>query len=89
MVKYDVKRILVDNESFADILFYDAFQKMNMLDQLKQVGTLLVRFFGDSIAMEGEVTLPITIGKEPHRSIIHLTFLVVKIVRKFCVGAKW
>ena len=41
--KYDIKRILIDNESSVDILFYDVFhilfydvfQKMNMLDLLK------------------------------------------------------
>lgn len=30
IVNYDIKRILVDNGSFVDIIFYDAFDKMSL-----------------------------------------------------------
>ena len=30
IAKHDVKRIIVDNESSTDILFYDAFQRMKL-----------------------------------------------------------
>lgn len=29
-VNYDVKRILVDNNSYVDILYYHAYQRMNL-----------------------------------------------------------
>ena len=79
IAKYDIKRILVDNESSTNVLFYDAFQKMNMLDRLKQAGTLLVRFSGDPVAVEGQITLPVITEKEPHWSTVQLIFLVIKI----------
>ena len=31
IVKYDVKRVLIDNESSTDVLFYDVFSKMNLV----------------------------------------------------------
>ena len=65
IAKYDVKKILIDNKSSADILFYDTFQKINMLGRLKQVGTQLIEFFGDSVAVEREVTLPVTTRNDP------------------------
>ena len=35
IAKYDVKRVLVDNKSSTDILFYDAFLKINLTGQLR------------------------------------------------------
>ena len=35
IAKYDVKKILVDNGSSVDVLFYDTFSKLNLTDQLK------------------------------------------------------
>lgn len=30
IANYDAKRILIDNESFVDVLFYDTLVKMNI-----------------------------------------------------------
>ena len=89
IAKYDIKRILVDNESSTNVLFYDAFQKMNMLDRLKQAGTLLVRFSGDPVAVEGQITLPVITEKEPHWSTVQLIFLVIKIPSAYNVIFGW
>ena len=44
---YDVKRILVDNGSLIDILFYDAFQKMKLPSkQLQDINAPMVGFIG-------------------------------------------
>ena len=59
IANYDVKIILVDNGSSADILFYDTFQRMKLsTNRLTKVNTPLVRFFRDSIIMEGKIILP-------------------------------
>ena len=65
IAKYDVKRILMDNESSADVLFYGIFQKINLADQLKQVGTPLIDFSENFVTVEGEITFPVTAGTEP------------------------
>lgn len=45
------------------MLFYDTFIKMNLFSgQLKKVSTILVGFTGNSINVEGKITLSITIG---------------------------
>lgn len=60
---YDIKRILIDNKSFAVILYCDAFVKMNLShDRLRRISTSLVGFGGNSIGVEGEIILLVTIS---------------------------
>ena len=50
IANYDVKRILVDNRSSVDILFYDAFQRMQIpYGQLQKINAPLVGFIVSSI----------------------------------------
>lgn len=54
IMKHYVKKIIVDNESFIDILCYDAFVRMNMSSSLlKLIFAPLVGFTGDSIVVKG------------------------------------
>ena len=47
LTNYTTRRVLVENGSLADILYYLAFQQMGLgLDQLHLVNTPLVRFGG-------------------------------------------
>ena len=80
IVNYDVKRILVDNESSMDVLYYDTFLKMSLSTiQLQPISASLVGFTGTSIQVKSTITLPITVGIEPHQRTLRLTFLVVKV----------
>ena len=47
IVDYTTKRVLMDNESLADILYYPTFQQMRLgRDQLHPVNSPLVGFRG-------------------------------------------
>ena len=63
IVNYNVHRILIDNESLIDILFYDAFSKMDIfLDRLGRLDSSLVGFIGDTTLVEGVINLPVITG---------------------------
>lgn len=63
---YDVKRILIDNGSSIDILFYSIFSQMHLsTDRLRKIMTLLVSLMRDTIGVEGEITHLVTIRTEP------------------------
>ena len=80
IAKHPVKRIMVDSGSSTDMLFYGAFFRMNLFfDQLRPVHTPLVGFTGDSVRVEGEITLPVTAGTPPRQSTIMMTFTVVRL----------
>ena len=63
---YNTHRVLVDNGSSADILYYPAFQQMR-IDREGPVPTNapLVGFGGIRVNPLGAVTLPVTIGDYP------------------------
>ena len=68
IAKYDIKRVLVDNKNSTNILFYDAFSKINLIGQLRWIETPLIRFSENLVATKGEITLPVTMRQEPRQS---------------------
>lgn len=66
IANYYIRRILVGNGNSINVLFYDAFVRMNLsLERLRKVATPLVGFAGNSVGVEGDITLLVTIGIEP------------------------
>ena len=63
---YNVHRMLVDNGSSADILYYPAFQQMR-IDRARLILTnaLLVGFGGTRVLPLGAITLSVTVGNYP------------------------
>lgn len=58
LANYDIKKVLVDNGSSMNALFYDAFSWMKLSkNQLKRISTPLIDFPRDSIEVESEITL--------------------------------
>ena len=63
ILSYDVHYILIDNKSFMEVLFYDAFVRMSLPhNHLRRMDSHLVGFSCNTIPIEGVVFLPVTIG---------------------------
>ena len=78
ITKHDVKRILVDNGSSMDILFYDAFQRMNLPSyRLQPINAPLVEFTKNFVQVDRAIPLLVTIRKRPYQATKILAFLVV------------
>ncbi|XP_065026149.1 uncharacterized protein LOC135650594 [Musa acuminata AAA Group] len=73
-----VRRIMVDTGSSADILYFDAFQKLGLArENMRPMSSALTGFTGDSISPLGAITLPLTLGVPPRSKTVMTTFLVV------------
>ncbi|XP_030942140.1 uncharacterized protein LOC115967224 [Quercus lobata] len=71
-------RVLVDNDSSADILYYPAFQQMRIdKKQLSPTNAPLVGFGGTKVFPLGAITLAVTAGDYPQQITREITFLVV------------
>ena len=75
---YTTKRVLVDNGSSADILYYPAFQQMNLgRDQLRPMHSPLVNFGIMKVQPIGTITLLVVVGAHPQQVTRNVNFLVV------------
>ncbi|XP_022846201.1 uncharacterized protein LOC111368940 [Olea europaea var. sylvestris] len=79
IANFEVKRILVDNGSGANVLSHEAFVQMGISsEQLKPVKTPLQGFGGTVITPEGIIGLPLTLGAEGKQVTQITTFEVVR-----------
>ena len=75
---YSTRRVLVDNGSLADILYYPAFQQMNLeQEQLRLVHSPLVGFGGMKVQPVGTISLPVVVGAYPQQVTRNVNFLIV------------
>ena len=74
----NMHRVLVNNGSSADILYYPAFQQMGIdRERLIPTNAPLVGFGGTRVFPLGAVRISITIGDYPQQITKDITFLVV------------
>ena len=63
---YTTRKVLVDNGSSADILYYLAFQQMRLgRDLLHPACSPLIEFGGMKVQPVGTITLPVVVGSYP------------------------
>ena len=75
---YNMHRVLVDNGSSANILYYLAFQKIRIdKERLISTNAPLIGFGGSRVFPLGAVTLSMAVGDYPQQIIKDVTFLVV------------
>uniref|UniRef100_A0A151UII5 Uncharacterized protein n=1 Tax=Cajanus cajan TaxID=3821 RepID=A0A151UII5_CAJCA len=75
---YNVKRVLVDQGSSADIMFWEAFVGMKIpTDRLMPYAGTLVGFVGDQVTARGYTDLETTFGQGDHMKTITVLYLVV------------
>ena len=75
---YNTHRVLVDNESFINILYYIAFQQMRIdREWLVPTNAPLFGFRGTRVYPLGAITLPVTVSDYPKKITKDVTFLVV------------
>ena len=75
---YNMHRVLVDNGSSTDILYYPAFQQMRIdRERLSPTNAPLVGFGGTKVFPLGVITLAVTAGDYPQQITKEITFLVV------------
>ena len=71
---YDVKKVMVDQGSAAEIMYPDLFKGLNLkTEDLTPCNSLLVSFEGKIIILKGQVRLPVQAGSE----IVEVDFIVV------------
>ncbi|XP_075645882.1 uncharacterized protein LOC142617076 [Castanea sativa] len=74
---YNMHRVLVDNGSLADILFYPVFQQMGIgREWLAPTNAPPIGFGGTRIYSLGVVTLSVTVGDYPQQITKDVVFLV-------------
>ena len=75
---YNMHRVLVNNGSSANILYYSAFQQMRIdKERLISTNSPLVGFRGSRVFPLGAITLSMTVGDYSQQITKDITFLVV------------
>ncbi|RRT76541.1 hypothetical protein B296_00015285 [Ensete ventricosum] len=75
-----VKRVMIDTGSSTYILYFNAFQKLGLIDKdLVTLTSIMTGFTGDFVSPMGAATIPVTFGGEPRSKTLIVPFIVVKL----------
>ncbi|KAL0434820.1 UNVERIFIED_CONTAM: hypothetical protein Sradi_0189900 [Sesamum radiatum] len=78
ITNFSVHKVLVDNGSSADIIFWDVMKRIGLENaELDPVHTPLVGFGGGEVASMGTINLSVSMREEPRRKTIMVRFLIV------------
>ena len=71
---YDVKRVMVDQGSYVEVMYPDLYRGLNLkLEDLTTYDAPLVSFDGKLVASKGHIRLPVQAGSE----VVEVDFIVV------------
>ena len=66
IANYTTRRVLIDNESSVDILYYPTFQQMRINKELLHpVNVPLIGFGGTKVLLVGTISLLVVVGSYP------------------------
>ena len=66
IANYTTRRVLIENESSVDILYYPTFQQMRINKELlRPVNVPLIGFGGMKVLLVGTISLLVVIGSYP------------------------
>ena len=78
IANYITRRVLIDNGSSMDILYYPAFQQMMVSKELlRPMNVPLIGFRGMKVLLMGTISLPVVVGSYPRQINKEVNFLVV------------
>ena len=78
MINAKVKWVFINQGSFADIIFQDAFNKLRLKNSnLQSYKEEFVGFSGEKVYPNGFITLHVTLGNRPTTRTVKVDFLVV------------
>ena len=78
ITNYITRKVLVDNGSCVDILYYPAFQKIRVSKELLHPTNVpLIGFGGMKVLPVGIISLPVMVGSYPRQINKEVNFLVV------------
>ena len=66
IANYTTRKVLIDNESLANTLYYPTFQQMRMnKESLRLVNVPLIGFGGMKVLPLDTISLPVVVGSYP------------------------
>ncbi|XP_057425922.1 uncharacterized protein LOC130719317 [Lotus japonicus] len=83
---FNVRRVLLDQGSSADIIYGDAFDKLGLTDKklMPYAGTL-VGFSGEQVWVRGYIDLDTVFGLEDNAKLLRVRYLVIQVVASYNV----
>lgn len=84
VANFEMKKIMIDSGNSIDILFYDVFKRIKLLDnRLKPAQSYLYGFIGEAVVPKGVITLSIMLGISPYHLNLMIDFIVVKVPSEY------
>ncbi|RDX65770.1 hypothetical protein CR513_55544, partial [Mucuna pruriens] len=78
VIEYKVERVLVNQESLANVLYWTTFQKMGLLEsKLEECPSTLISLSGKQIEIRGVIHLETTFEVGPSTRTITIKFMVI------------
>lgn len=83
---FNVRRVLLDQGSSADIIYGDAFDKLGLTDDdLTPYSGTLVGFAGEQVMVRGYIDLDTIFGEDECARVLKVRYLVLQVVASYNV----